>query len=340
MKLNLESRRKLRLSIISYLNNGPCPKDLKIKLAPEVLEDLLFEKMTYDGKPVKFPVFSKYLKYFDLSEVSFEDVTWSQTTAEKLGFDRDEYTRSSGLQLYKAPGAKYRTPVDYSWTNAKIDFSKSWDAKNSKDGRGVVEHCIFAGTNLSNNDLSKLSVIDNCNFSSTNIKITDMQAFVHETQVTNSIFDYVNFVEHSISIPDLIEHFDESSFRKTRLHIVGSREEATSCSKDGTNLSAMIVQDQIGGCYLNGRYINTKEESKKLKEQLQQQYAEYEATYAGSIEKQVMSQVDQARKIEQKRLYDIQEAQVKEMERRMRQMNQDSQARSYQRNDSRRRGNK
>ena len=85
MKLNVESKNKLRAKIVEELKGVPADK--KIKLDKDLLEFLLFDELEYTviqeiDKPVtlkpRIPIWSgEFLRHIDLSEVDFSNVAWS-----------------------------------------------------------------------------------------------------------------------------------------------------------------------------------------------------------------------------------------------------------------------
>ena len=67
----------------------------------------------------------------------------------------------------------FNSIVDYSYTNANIDFSSSFDARDGMEyGRKVmyIINCNFSGVDLSNNDIMDTMIIRS-NISNTNIEI-------------------------------------------------------------------------------------------------------------------------------------------------------------------------
>ncbi len=79
MELNNSRKEELRKNILEQLKN--VPEGEKIHLDKKLLEDLLFEEIVVvesKGLTAKLPVWSgEFLRKIDLSEVSFENVSWS-----------------------------------------------------------------------------------------------------------------------------------------------------------------------------------------------------------------------------------------------------------------------
>ena len=145
-------------SELSKLNSFNEREDRRIKLDKDTLDKLLFDTfIDKDGimfKRVAF--FSHNLDKLDLSEVSFEDVS----------FDGDNYDFPKEKNIFW---------LDFEFTNANIDFSKSYEYKKNK--RLLISRFNFMGTNLSNNNLNKLTqkncgFIKHCNLSNTNIRLS------------------------------------------------------------------------------------------------------------------------------------------------------------------------
>ena len=170
MKLNVESKNKLRTRIVKELKGVPAAK--KIKLDKDLLEFLLFDELEYtvnNGKETttlkpRIPVWSgEFLRHIDLSEVDFTNVTWSI-----LGYDDSLKIESvfpkEVLQKVeeKRVQLKDRTYlVNYSCANANIDLSRSFEAIN---GHSIdIRKCNFAGIDFSNqsfNEINELIVIE------------------------------------------------------------------------------------------------------------------------------------------------------------------------------------
>lgn len=119
-------------------------EDRRIKLDKDTLDRLLFDYyVDKDGKIFKrVGFFSDNLDKLDLSEVSFEDVS----------FNGDNY---------EFPGNSDSYQVSFQFTNAVIDFSKSYEYK--RDKKVIVSRFNFTGTDLSNNNWNKLTE-KNCGF--------------------------------------------------------------------------------------------------------------------------------------------------------------------------------
>ena len=163
MKLNVESKNKLRTKIVEELKGVPADK--KIKLDKDLLESLLFDEIeftrTIDCKIVslkaRIPIWSgEFLRHIDLSEVDFSNVAWSI-----LGYDASLNMYSIFPQEVLQKVEEKRTQlkdrtylVNYSCTNANIDLSRSFEAIN--DHSIDIRKCNFAGLDFSNQNFGEI----------------------------------------------------------------------------------------------------------------------------------------------------------------------------------------
>ena len=124
-------------------------EDERIKLDDiESLNKLLFDTFVdEEGRVFKrIGFFSHNLFKLDLSGVSFDDVSFD---GDNYVFPREYFSEKGGYQ------------VDLRFTNAVIDFSKSYEFK--RDKKVVLSRFNFHGTDLSNNNWHKLTQ-KNCGF--------------------------------------------------------------------------------------------------------------------------------------------------------------------------------
>ncbi len=178
MKLNSTGKREMREFIEKQLEK--VPEGFRIHLDKELLDELLFEKVTSklakgyanEGEDVvaKFAVWSgPFLAKIDLSEISFEDVVWNVLSHQyKNIVDNKNYYENIGS-------------INYVNTNAPIDMALSFDGKHPFHGVKdfVICGCDFSQTDLSHTSFSSekkdISLI-NCNFTNTGL-ILDLDAF-------------------------------------------------------------------------------------------------------------------------------------------------------------------
>ncbi len=154
-----ESLIKLRQEAETLLKE--VPEGLKINLKKEYLEKLIFDKVVLDeekGIVLRIPAWTgPFLSKLDLSEVSFDDVSW-QIRRKPIGREVDTLLQliddmkitgefnPENLDMGQLDDIP-KTTVDFSNTNAIIDFSKSFEAK-------YFDRLSISKVNLSNVDLS------------------------------------------------------------------------------------------------------------------------------------------------------------------------------------------
>lgn len=159
-----------RRKIQEMVKNVPDGK--RIHIDKDLLEKLVFYRL--EGKElirfkgslddrsfVKIPVWTgPFLRKIDLSELSFENVFFL-SQGEHFYDEKQNVVGNLNIgQLMKSKN------IDFSGTNAVIDFSKVWG------GYGVVlENCNFCGLDLSHAHGEYIKRAYNCNFSNTNVKI-------------------------------------------------------------------------------------------------------------------------------------------------------------------------
>lgn len=257
MKLSYKCRCELRKKVEELLETVPYGQ--RIKLDEELLDELLFEKKQVIPEQyfknteeffmkgfAKVPVWSgEFLRKIDLSRVSFEGVTWCASDYP------DIIQQMNGI-------FDFDSIVDYSCTNANIDFSSSFDARDAIEyGRKVmyIINCNFAGVDLSNNDIVDTMIIRS-NISNTNINLKNAKLYCHNSNLTN-----VSLVNHNININDFLTEDSngkinicgESIFLNTELNIVGNIDSLSASQK--IFLYDYIRKGKLNGCYLNGQLI-------------------------------------------------------------------------------------
>lgn len=191
MELNDAHIKRLREQIPIMLSE--LPEGDKITLDKDLLENLLFDVIpcNSENKKVKLPVWSgPFLRKIDLSEISFDNVSWSLLSEYGMLFEEmincfdkntqakiDEY--SNEKQIY----------IDYSYSNAKIDFNKSWEANFETI---YIANCNFEGVDLSDNIISKNLEINNSSLAHTGIVLDP-------DNITNCIMSYTDLSNVDLS---------------------------------------------------------------------------------------------------------------------------------------------
>lgn len=271
MKINKQGKEELRAKVLEQL--ASVPDGQRVHLDKELLEELLFNTFTYnDGEKElfgKYIVWSgQFLSKIDLSEVSFDDVIWETSQSVENNLCPIE-----GIGLENSCDN-----IDLSNTNAKIDFSKSFYAKeNFKDNS--IRFCNFANTDLSNNELGSGLTIEDCDFSNTNININlnSENLWIFDTNMDG--LDFSSYTVDESFFSDYATCFAvDCSLRNTGLNV--------SMTPNGSEytfagyylglkeiVGEAISKGRLDGCYVNGKKILTLEERQVI---AQEKRAEYE----------------------------------------------------------------
>lgn len=295
MKLNLKDRKELRRLLENEFRT--VPNGIKISLDEALLEELLFEKFPYysNGKKalLKLPVWSgrEILSKIDLSGVDFSDVSWAilyscavdKTMTFLNGKDITDY-------FYKNGAHPFYYAIDYAHTNAVIDFSKSYEAKNNASGKAILNGCDFTGTSLANNSLSVFAKIKDSSLSGTNIQIENVDTLLNiGVECTN--FDYLDLHGESIDLETLASKFSDCSFKETGIDILFDKDKFDEESSVVSTFLSMIRCDAIGGCYLNGHYFPTTREIVTKREELSSLYDSFKSEYFNNVTDTIRRQV-------------------------------------------------
>ncbi len=118
MRLNRKEKNEFRNRVEEAVNsNWNEIPDASIKIDTSLLEELIFqtEHIWYGGKQVtiKFPIWTgPFLRKFDLTSVSFDDVLWNKKAFQTIC--------NVSLEIDE------NQDCDLSYTNAKIDFRKAF----------------------------------------------------------------------------------------------------------------------------------------------------------------------------------------------------------------------
>lgn len=330
MELTQDLKKELRKKIEEKLQN--VPEGQRIYLDKELLEQLIFDEYTevlngYSGKfagnraTIKYIVWSgPFLSKIDLSEVSFDDVVWSVGVEyiDLLEDDRNRYYDSNVKQ------------INLSNTNAKIDFSKSFDAKHRSDGSDVdIDSCDFSNVDLSNNNLGENYSLSNSNFSNTGLRL-DLNHLANDNGfygglVYNCDFSGLDFSGYTINDKFFCtEHYycddDICKFTNTGVHIslhpIGLEimnlytEIENTCKQHRhfryNNLiyvyenmiychKKLIEKMKLGyfdGCYINGKLIRTADERQRSVEEQKQELEKIKESLISITERSVEKQND------------------------------------------------
>lgn len=286
MKLNIKGRENLRKYIEEILIK--IPEGKKVHIDKEILEILLFEKVIVNKKTKEFfniPIWSgNFLSKIDLSEISFENVSWSllgeteenrkektqkikdfinKTENEKTIKDLKKETKNKRTIRKKErkknyineeenkTNSYYRKFVNYSNTNAKIDFKKSIEYKVFK--KVEINYCDFSKTDLSNNEIDQYS-LNNSYLDNTGIKFNKLNLEeIKDTRITD--LDLSNF---SLSIIDVLILFknkkynETANLKNTKIKIYYDRRHPIYTLYE---IEKIIKYGKLNGCTINGEKI-------------------------------------------------------------------------------------
>lgn len=129
------------------------------------------------GIKAKIPVWTgSFLRKIDLSEIDFDNVVWSPESLSDLGIiwgfdmgDIDYYLHSFNVDCILSDSSETRF-VDFSGTNAKIDFSHSFDAK-AFQGINSIINCNLSGIDLSSSHGESITYVLNSDLHDTGFEI-------------------------------------------------------------------------------------------------------------------------------------------------------------------------
>lgn len=302
MKLNEKSKNEIREEIVRQLKN--VPEGRRVHLDKELLESLLFQSVTYNkekNEKLKLPVwFGDFLRKIDLSEVSFEDVSWSLIVDDKWDYPEQLYMEFMDKESYdKMPNILPRlddgSKIDYSHTNANIDFSKSFEFK--KIGKVYLLYCDFNGVDLSKNDMSNLECYE-CDLANTKIKLSpemfdnDRYSSINYTNLKN-----IDLSKFSVDFIDLIGDkcfFDSNcDFSNTGLNVSLNlyMDEKDADRREGLKENLKDLMHNLCGCYIDGKLVHTEQERRTIaldkKSEYEKMKQELIAKATNSIDQQV-----------------------------------------------------
>lgn len=290
MKLNKQGKEELRAKVLEQL--ASVPDGQRVHLEKEVLEELLFE--TYaeqlndtwgnlEGQKVqvKYIVWTgDFLKKLDLSEVSFDDVLWN------LNYDPDGYFVDG--TPYRYEGIK---EIELSNTNARIDFSKSFEGKhlgndeNKGNNKDIsISRCYFANVDLSNNVLGNTCEcwLSQCDFSNTGIVLDFDGKYgismadcnftgLDLSKYTTDEFFFTTDGRMSGSC-ELLTGGVNNNFTNTGLNVQTYEAGPALVTK---HLGQEIQMGNLVGCYVNGKKILPLEERQAIAQEKRAEYEKY-----------------------------------------------------------------
>lgn len=313
MKLNKQGKDEIRKLIEEKIKDVPNGK--RIHLDKEILEDLLFDEMVYNkesnGK-LKLPKWSgDFLSKIDLSEVSFEDVSWRLLSSypDPSGyddvFDEEAWNKVNDSDICQLnEGEK----VNYSNTNAKIDFTKSFEYKQL--GKIKISECNFSGVDLSKNDMSKLGFVADSDLSNTKMVLSPEMfpdfdwAIFSEVNLSNVDFSKFTINGNDLLNDDLTYIMDpRCNLANTGINIVLNVEEINSDTEFGNSsedkkkmFKQMLHNGYLVGCYVNGKKVHSSDESENLLISKKDEYEKMKQNIINNVSNSIDEQIGKKRK--------------------------------------------
>ena len=267
MSLSKESKDELRTIIKDNLKN--IPDGQQIHLNKDILEFLLFDEIVVNQEKnlkMKIPVWSgEFLRKIDLSEVDFTDVSWQVFSDSNIRLEEIECDDDFNIKIMIIKENNKNYTINYSYTNAVIDLTKSFEAKNCN--KIYLMNCNFKGLNLQNQDFTKFRILYACNsdLSDTNLSIPNRIFSASCSNLSN--IDLSNYSINGIdSISGAPVDFYKCSLLNTKINIEFNPYEYKLIIDDYINNKSKIslhklvlfnklINDAWIGCYLNGKKI-------------------------------------------------------------------------------------
>ena len=308
MELSKQDIEKLRKDIMHHLTNIEIGDNVHIEKG--LLERLLFDVVTVDKEKkvvVKLPVWSGYfLRKIDLREVDFSDVSWCILGNEKfkIGFNDliissdsvySEIEKINDKKIDEVNALDSNFFVDYSCTNAKIDLTKSYEAKH---GRYIeIRDCNFTDLDFSKLDLSEISELILINSSITNTEL----CIPSETGIkaTKSYLENIDLSTRTINASDYFmkkdDGFENCYLNNSKINIkLYSYDFSTQLTQQ--RLKNAMANNWVG-CYVNGKKVLSPEEQAAKKESLKAQYEQMKNEIFVSTLENIDKQAKQKKKV-------------------------------------------
>lgn len=305
--MNLNEKQKIQVfreKTVELLNGVPEGKRMHID--KNMLEKLLFDEIVYNkntGETLKLPVWSgDFLRKIDLSEVDFEDVSWSLIVEYSYDCPEDKFIEYMDDETYDEIGRVLPTldddeKINYSNTNAKIDFKKSFEYK--KIGQARILFCDFSNVDLSNNTFTDERIFAaNSNFANTKLNI-DYTSKNEKKHIQMYFCDLTNIDLTNMSM-DLFKYmYDQENIANCILTNTGvnfkfdiNSDHADLRMEERINTGiwkedlCYTLSKEIEGCYINGKRVLSKEEVKNIRKTKLEEYKQYKQSLTSSFEEQ------------------------------------------------------
>ena len=290
MKINQKDKKEFRNKIAELLMKVPAGE--RIKLDKNLLEELLFDEIVVNkekGLIAKLPIWSgEFLRRLDLSEVSFENVSWNVLGMyyDDIEFDGIVIDKGFEEQIRKFQGENRDYIADYSYTNANIDLTRSFEAINC--GEITIRCCNFKGLNFKSQDLSSIKSLFICDSDISNTGLIIPPTI--ELFASNGDFSNIDLSSFTIDGNECIDGYVfencclANSGIKIEFDASKYKEDIDNFSRtvgvargDGSNFYIDAIRKAFNknwvGCYLNGKKIYSSKEKQAM---AQEKRAEYE----------------------------------------------------------------
>ncbi len=297
MKLNKKGRDELRILVEKELKQ--VPDGTRISLDKSLLELLLFETIIYKRNPkgiVKLPVWSgPFLQKIDLSEVSFEDVSWTLLgEGENSALGKETFDQDCWQQFLCYYGKSNNSRVEYSRTNIQVDFNISWEMKVRKELGVGIANCDFSYVDLSLVDTTYFRNIRKSNFSNTNLELEQSLK-----DIKSPIFYYTDLSGNNLGnfIIRLIDIVTKGgpliglgcNLSGTRISILLEKDKFKD-KKVQANLKTILAGGDLDGCFINGKRVISLEEKKKIAQQKLKEYEKFKVDTFNAVAKVIQKQ--------------------------------------------------
>lgn len=271
MKLNKKDLNNYRRVINEAL------KDVEglhsIKLPKETL-DLLFFGYTKPNEIKRFQYSFDSISSLDLSDYSFEGVSFNSDI-----------------------------PVNLSNINAKIDFKKTYTGKI--DGHFKLRNIDFSKTDLSESNLSGVTLVENCNFKDTNATWPTDFFTAKNTDFTNNNMSSIFITVMALTKYNYLEKqsFTNCIFTNTGLHFE-TRDNGRLqhlyphfddvLSERRRVVNEMVESGALVGCYINSNLIRSKEDLSIIAEDKLGEYNTFKSQTIDKTLRLIKSQTNSA----------------------------------------------
>ena len=266
MKLNKEGRQKLREEMdymIASCSNEPEKNSLTLE--KEVLECLIFDEY-YKYKKLAYN--SENLKYFDLKELSFEDVSLN-------------YSYSGG-------------EFNFEDCNIYLDFTKTYEYKTK--GYVDIRYINFYGVDLSNNNSinnSGRSILENAKIFYSTLGYTGLKITTTKLECRKSNLIGIDLSELTLSPSQALEIFDDTNVRYTNLNVDFGK-------GDLNDARSIARNDYYVGCNLirpDGKIVSipTIGELSSMKTTLKTAYDDFEKSYIDGAVSSIKNQINNSK---------------------------------------------